>query len=226
MRRISRPFSRVRQPGGGLGIGGWALVYRLLKSVDDYQVEILLSLALVAGGYALAEALHVSGPIAMVVAGLLIGNHGRSFAMSSRTIENLDLFWGLIDEILECNPLRADRVGGVGIDILRQVPGRRALRRPHRIGGSNGFGRPASLDLAALGVIRAVDGAHSDLGRTAGESRWPWPYRFQTTHPGAVAILTTTYVVVVCSILVQGLTMAAMTRHWLARTGQDRPGAE
>ena len=96
-----RRFLRAKRPGGAiLGLVVGLLVYRLLKSVDDYQVEILLSLALVAGGYSLAEALHVSGPIAMVVAGLLIGNHGRSFAMSDRTIANLDLFWGLVDEIL------------------------------------------------------------------------------------------------------------------------------
>ena len=93
-------FAREAAGGAVLGLVVGLSVYRLLKSVDDYQVEILLSLALVAGGYALAEALHVSGPIAMVVAGLLIGNHGRSFAMSAKTIANLDLFWGLIDEIL------------------------------------------------------------------------------------------------------------------------------
>ena len=75
-------------------------MYLLLRSVDNYQVEILLSLALVAGGYAAADALHLSGPIAMVVAGLLIGNHGRSFAMSPTTTERLDLFWELIDEFL------------------------------------------------------------------------------------------------------------------------------
>ena len=94
-------FSLDEAVGGvifGLVVG--LLVYRLLKTVDDYEVEILLSLALVAGGYALAEALHISGPIAMVVAGLLIGNHGRSFAMSPTTTEHLDLFWGVVDEIL------------------------------------------------------------------------------------------------------------------------------
>ena len=68
--------------------------------MDRYQVEILLSLALVAGGYALATALHVSAPIAMVVAGLLIGNHGRAFAMSETTRHHLDTFWELIDEVL------------------------------------------------------------------------------------------------------------------------------
>jgi CPA1 family monovalent cation:H+ antiporter len=87
---------------GGAGFGlvfGW-IVYRMLKSVDNYQVEILLTLALVMGTYALATALHLSGPIAIVVAGLLIGNHGRALAMSQRTREHLDTFWELVDEIL------------------------------------------------------------------------------------------------------------------------------
>ncbi|MEE8379020.1 MAG: sodium:proton antiporter [Gammaproteobacteria bacterium] len=78
---------------------GW-ITYQLLKQVDNYQVEILLTLALVMGGYAFASAIHVSGPIAVVVAGLLIGNHGRAFGMSDHTREHLDTFWELIDEIL------------------------------------------------------------------------------------------------------------------------------
>ena len=78
---------------------GW-ITYRMLKSVDNYQVEVLLSLALVAGGYALASQIHVSGPIAIVVAGLFIGNHGRHMAMSETTREHLDTFWELLDEIL------------------------------------------------------------------------------------------------------------------------------
>lgn len=82
----------------GLFLG--ALAYWMLKGVDNYQVEILITLAVVMGGYALAAAIHTSGPIAMVVAGLLIGNHGRLFAMSARTREHLDTFWELIDEIL------------------------------------------------------------------------------------------------------------------------------
>ena len=87
---------------GGALIGlllGW-VTYRMLKSVDNYQVEVLLTLALVMGGYALASALHTSGPIAIVCAGLLIGNHGRSFAMSDKTRHHLDTFWELVDEIL------------------------------------------------------------------------------------------------------------------------------
>jgi CPA1 family monovalent cation:H+ antiporter len=87
---------------GGAVVGlllGW-ITYRLLKAVDQYQVEVLLTLALVAGGYALASAMHTSGPIAIVCAGVLIGNHGRRFAMSDTTREHLDTFWELVDEIL------------------------------------------------------------------------------------------------------------------------------
>ncbi len=82
----------------GLLIG--YLAFSLLRQVDNYQVEVLITLALVMGGYALANAIHVSGPIAMVMAGLMIGNRGRRLAMSDKTREHLDTFWELIDEIL------------------------------------------------------------------------------------------------------------------------------
>jgi len=87
--------------GGALfGLLAGYIAYKMLKRVDNYQVEIIISLALVMGGYAFAEAWHLSAPIAIVVAGLLIGNHGRQFAMSEKTREHLDTFWELIDEIL------------------------------------------------------------------------------------------------------------------------------
>ena len=75
------------------------IAYYLLKNVDNYSVEVLITLALVTGGYALALGLHTSGPLAMVVAGLFIGNRGRLFAMSDRTREHLDTFWEMTDEI-------------------------------------------------------------------------------------------------------------------------------
>jgi CPA1 family monovalent cation:H+ antiporter len=90
---------------GGLGsviLGltlGW-ITYQLLRSIDDYKVEVLLTLALVAGGYSLAEAIGVSAPITMVIAGLVIGNHGRVFGVSQKTRKHLDMFWELLDEIL------------------------------------------------------------------------------------------------------------------------------
>jgi len=92
----------LHEAGGGLlfGFAIGYLTFRLLKSVDNYQVEVLLTLAAVMGGYALASKLHVSGPLAMVVAGLMIGNHGRELAMSDTTRRYLDMFWELLDEIL------------------------------------------------------------------------------------------------------------------------------
>jgi CPA1 family monovalent cation:H+ antiporter len=97
---ISTIFFKEAVGGAIVGlILGW-ITYRLLKGVDRYQVEILLTLALVTGGYELATALHTSGPIAIVCAGLLIGNQGRRFAMSDNTRAHLDAFWELVDEIL------------------------------------------------------------------------------------------------------------------------------
>ncbi|MFT5110713.1 MAG: CPA1 family monovalent cation:H+ antiporter [Parasphingorhabdus sp.] len=88
--------------GGGLllGLVLGSLVYFLIRTVDNFQIEILLSLALITGGYALASQLHISGPIFAVIAGLLIGNVGRKFAMSEHTRQHLDTFWELVDEIL------------------------------------------------------------------------------------------------------------------------------
>lgn len=88
---------------GGLAIGlivGY-LGYSMMKRIDHYQTEILITLAVVTGGYSIAAHFHASGPLAMVVAGLLIGNKGKEHAMSDVTAEYIDKFWELIDEI--CN---------------------------------------------------------------------------------------------------------------------------
>lgn len=90
---------------GGLGIGfiiGY-LGYWLMKNIDHYQTEILITLSVVTGGYSIASHFHASGPLAMVVAGLIIGNKGKAHAMSDITAEYVDKFWELIDEI--CNTI-------------------------------------------------------------------------------------------------------------------------
>lgn len=95
-------FLFIREAIGGCVLGfifGW-LTYKMLKTIDDYQLEIIITLALVTGGYALASALHVSGPLAIIIAGLVIGNHVSSFETSEKTREHLYMFWELIDEIL------------------------------------------------------------------------------------------------------------------------------
>jgi CPA1 family monovalent cation:H+ antiporter len=92
----------AQEAGGGLLLGlvlGW-VVFVLLRSINNYRVEVLITLAGVLGGYQLAQQLHVSGPLAMVVAGLAIGNQGRALAMSDTTRLNLGLFWELLEDIL------------------------------------------------------------------------------------------------------------------------------
>ncbi|MDP1624068.1 MAG: sodium:proton antiporter [Bacteroidales bacterium] len=74
--------------------------YKLIASIDNYQVEVLITLAIVMGGYTLAHFIHFSGPLAMVAAGLVTGNHGKDFGMSEITTEYIDKFWELIDEVL------------------------------------------------------------------------------------------------------------------------------
>lgn len=86
--------------GAALGLLTGYLSYLAMRSIDSYATEVLISLALVTGTYAIAQGLQVSGPIAVVVAGVLIGNHGRRLAMSGRTEHYMFEFWNLIDEIL------------------------------------------------------------------------------------------------------------------------------
>ncbi|MEO6039807.1 MAG: cation:proton antiporter, partial [Saprospiraceae bacterium] len=92
----------LREAGGGLLLGlavGYA-GFLLMRSIDNYKVEVLLTLAVVMGGYTAASWLHISGPLAMVAAGILIGNQGKKYAMSEETAEYIDKFWELLDEIL------------------------------------------------------------------------------------------------------------------------------
>ena len=182
------------------------LVYRMLKSVDNYAVEVLLTLALVAGGYALAGVLHTSGPIAMVVAGLFIGNHGRLFGMSDKTREHLDTFWELVDEIL--NAMLFVMIG-FELLVLELRPAfllAGALAVPLVLGA-----RLASvgLPLAALRRVRSFPPRTVRL-MTWGGVRGGISIALALSLPPSPQqdlILVTTYVVVVFSILVQGLTL-------------------
>ncbi len=90
---------------GGIAIGLFVgyVGYLLMKSIDHYQTEVLITLSVVTGGYSIASLLHASGPLAMVIAGLIIGNKGKELAMSDITAEYIDKFWELLDEI--CNTI-------------------------------------------------------------------------------------------------------------------------
>lgn len=95
-------FLFLKQAVGGIlyGTGLGVLTYWLIKPITDHKMEILITLTAVMAGYSFGQSLHVSAPLAIVVAGLFIGNRGRDFYMSKRARESLDTFWGLIDEVL------------------------------------------------------------------------------------------------------------------------------
>jgi CPA1 family monovalent cation:H+ antiporter len=209
----------VEAVGGALfGFAVGCVAYWMLKRVDNYQVEVLISIALVAGGYAAAEALHLSAPIAMVVAGLLIGNHGRAFAMSVTTRDHLDAFWELIDEILNAvlfvllglEVLVLTFSGRYFIVAALAVP-ITLVARWAAVAAPVAFLRPlraftphAIKILTWSGLRGGISVALAlSLGRRLGAD---------TTNARDL-ILVATYVVVVFSIVVQGLSMPRLMRR-------------
>ncbi len=92
----------LRQAVGGIIYGGiiGLIAYRLMRPIDDRKIEILITLLIVTAAYALARYLNISGPLAMVVAGIFIGNRGKEFTMLKKSVENLENFWELIEEII------------------------------------------------------------------------------------------------------------------------------
>lgn len=97
---VSKLF--LMEAGGGILLGlllGFT-ASNSMKKIDDYKVSALITLSIVMGGFLIAKELHVSSPLAMVIAGLIIGNYGKKFAMSKTTQDYLNKFWELIDEIM------------------------------------------------------------------------------------------------------------------------------
>ncbi|HXD88182.1 MAG TPA: sodium:proton antiporter [Urbifossiella sp.] len=216
--------------GAATGFGlGW-IVYRMLRSVDNYQVEVLLSIALVAGGYSLVNALHMSGPIAMVVAGLLIGNVGRAYAMSPSTREHLDTFWELLDEILN-----AILFVLIGLEVLAL-----AITGTYLLAGVAAVPIVLLARLVSVAAPVAVMRRRSRFARytvrvlTWGGLRGGISVALALSLPREAngepigergAIVMMTYVVVVFSVLVQGLTIGPLTRHWLRQPKGHKPSA-
>ena len=214
----------LKEAVGGIALGlalGYA-VYRLMRGVDHYTVEVLLSVALVAGGYVLAEALHVSAPLAMVAAGLLLGNHGRTLAMSPKTEEHLDSFWEMIDELLNAMLFL---VLGLEILILPSSPGiwllgvvmipLALLSRAFAVSIPLGVlkllptGRSAPLPKGSLSVL-TWGGLKGGISVALALSI---PAASTQALPVRDILIVVTYVVVAFSILVQGLTMAPLLRR-------------
>jgi len=205
---------------------GW-IVYKLLATVDQYTVEIMLTLALAGGVYGLAEAIHVSAPIAVVVAAVVIGNFGRASAMSETTRLHLDTFWELIDEILNGMLFVL-----IGLEVLLLHLSAVGLRE-----GLMAMGAIAAVLVArALGVVASASlltrvlprgrivaltwaGMRGGISIALALSIPQSPYRY--------LIIICTYCVVVFSIVVQGLTLGPLLRALCSpRTGVERPRDE
>ena len=195
--------------GALLGIAlGWG-TYKIMTKIDDYSVEVLLTLALAFGGYQLAMWMHISAPIMAVCAGLLIGDELTSHAMSQKTRDYVEAFWKLIDEIL--NAVLFLMIGlevfaiafsmdaiiagvlSIGLSLLARlvavfVP--ITLLRPFRE-FSEGI-----VPIMTWGGLKG--GISVALALSLPDSEWK------------PLILTVTYIVVLFSIIVQGLTVAPL----------------
>jgi len=204
----------VQEAFGGALFGficGW-LVLKMLKTVDNYQVEILLTLALVSGGATAAAGLHLSAPIAVVVAGLMIGNHGRKDAMSDTTVQHLDTFWELVDEILnavlfliiglEVMVLSLDLqmwIAGLVMAVMVLCSRLISVGIPINIlRKTNREFHPHAVKILTWGGLRG--GISVALALSIPPS------------PERDLIVAVTYVIVVLSILVQGLTIGKLVK--------------
>lgn len=203
----------VQEAVGGalLGLAMGYVAYVMLKSIDQHQVEILITLALVMGGYALADLLHTSGPITVVVSGLLIGNHGRHMAMSVTTREYLDTFWELIDELLN-----AVLFVLIGLEVL-------ALTFKTGYLQAGLFAIPLVLLARFISVSLPVQvfrlfqefTDRATLILTWGGLRGGISVAMALSLPASPyrdVLITMTYIIVVFSILVQGLTIDKLIR--------------
>jgi len=219
---VARLFAEEALGGAVYGLALGYLTYQMLKRVDNYQVEVIITLAAVMGGSALADHMHLSGPIAIVVTGLFIGNHGRAFAMSETTREHLDTFWELVDEIL--NAVLFVLIGlevlvmdfpisylAAGLAAVPVVLFARWLSVASVIGA---LGRLRSFTKGAVRIITWA-GLRGGISVALALALPQGPHRN--------AIIAATYIVVVFSILVQGLTLEKLVKRTVS-AGQAPQG--
>ena len=202
------------EAGGGVLLGlivGW-IGFRAMRSIDDYVIELMISLAIVMGGYSLAGALHVSGPVAMAVAGLLIGNAGVAHAMSDLTRDYVLKFWALIDELLNAILFLL-----IGLEVIAISPDPRLLlaglvaillvlaARALAVGAPlMAMGRAAPLGGLAVPIL-VWGGLRGGISIALALSLPPGPERD--------LLLAVTYVIVLFSVIVQGGTISRLVRR-------------
>ena len=202
-------FATEALGGAALGLAAGYLAYRAMKSIDEHNLEVLITLALVTLTYAAAFAIHVSGPIAVVVAGLLIGNHGARFAMSETTRDHVDKFWSLLDEVLNSvlfliigfEVVALTVTGEIALLMAAAVPVAIAARfisvaTPITLLGLRHTFTRGAIPVLTWGGLRGGISVALALSLPDGPVKEP--------------ILAITYGVVIFSIVVQGLTVKAV----------------
>ncbi|MCH9045938.1 MAG: sodium:proton antiporter [SAR324 cluster bacterium] len=209
----------LREAVGGivLGLVTGLIAFLIMRGLDDHVLEIIVTLCLVTGTYSVAHHLHTSGPIAEVVAGLLIGNYGSRFAMSASTRQHLNTFWEIVDEILNALlflliglevlalDLKAENLllAAVAIPIVLLARSIGVVVPMYALSFFRTF-TPGSVPILIWGGLRG--GISVALALSLPE------------HPLRDAILTATYAVVIFSIVVQGLTIAPLAARVLPKT--------
>lgn len=221
---VSKLF--LMEAGGGILLGlllGFT-ASNSMKKIDDYKVSALITLSIVMGGFLIAKELHISSPLAMVIAGLIIGNYGKKFAMSKTTQDYLNKFWELIDEIMNAilflfigfelllieDLMDQILLGIVTIFIVLLsrtlsivIPARTILRK-------NTFSK-GSLIVLVWGGIRG--GVSIALVLSMPNSEWK------------DLLLEITYIVVLFSIVIQGLTVGKVA-HRVLKDESDEANKE
>jgi CPA1 family monovalent cation:H+ antiporter len=212
----------LEEAAGGImfGLALGIVTFQMLKRVNNYQVEIMLTLAAVMGGSVLADAIGTSGPLAIVVTGLVIGNQGRAFAMSDTTRMHVDTFWQLIDEILNAILFLL-----IGLEVL-------AMSFTGRLFAAGALVIPVVLFARWL----SVGGIMSILRMRRPFTRGTvWIMTWSglrggisvalalslPSGPGREVVLAITYIIVIFSILFQGLTLGKLTERILAGKSVD-----
>ena len=209
---IIRLFAQEALGGAALGLAFGYIAYLALKSINEHNLEVLITLALVMLTYGVAAALHLSGPIAVVIAGLLIGNHGTRFAMSDKTRDHVQKFWSLLDEIMNSalflligfEVFALSISGNVVVLMIIAIPLTLAARFIS-----------VATPLTALSLRRDfTKGAIPVL--TWGGLRGGISVALALSLPESAikeTILAVTYGVVIFSIVVQGLTVKFVVKH-------------